>query len=270
MKRTIAALLCTVGTVGTVGALSACQQAPEEHPAPLTEMDEQLGVDPAWLAEQVETISRDTDTALGIVLIDDDFSAIRAGDTSMLHTWSTVKVPVAFAALEHCEVDEATREALVTTMIEISDNASTDQLWWCLEAAGGAEKLVGEEIAKADTQAELSPTWGMSEWSVESQARYGHYLAELADAEPDDTTAFVLDLMSHVDESQAWGLGTLGIPFKGGWSDTPDGTWESRQFGYATFGDKRYGVAVAATSEVGSFSDTTDALDQLAAALGTV
>lgn len=265
MKRTLLTLLCVVG------ALSACQEPPAEELAPvLTERDEHLGVDPQWLEDEVAKISRETDTALGIVLIDDDFSATRAGDTTMLHSWSTIKVPVAFAALEHCDVDKATREALMTSMIEVSDNASTDQLWWCLEASGGAEKFVGEEIAKADADVAPSPIWGTSEWSVESQAKYGLYLAQLADSEPDENAAFVLDLMEHVDESQAWGLGTLGIPFKGGWSDTPEGTWESRQFGYATLGEKRYGIAVAATSEIGSFSDTTDALDKLAEALGTV
>lgn len=228
--------------------------------------DEHLGVDPQWLEDEVSKISRETDTALGIVLIDDDFSATSAGDTSMLRSWSTIKVPVAFAALEHCDVDKAMREALMTSMIEVSDNVSTDQLWWCLEASGGAEKFVGEEIAKAEADVSTSPIWGVTEWPLESQAKYGLYLAQRADAD----AAFVLDLMEHVDESQAWGLGNLGIPFKGGWSDTPEGTWESRQFGYATLGDKRYGIAVAATSEIGSFSDTTDALDQLAAALGTV
>ena len=272
MSRKVTAVLLAVLLLA-LGAATAARvsQAPEE-PATrrLTEVDEQVGVDKHWLEAQVDEIARDTDTELGIVLIDDDYSAISAGDTSMLRTWSTIKVPIAFAALEHCDIDETMRGTLVTSMLEVSDNAATDQLWYCLETSGGAEKLVGEEIAKADADVEPNLIWGVSEWPVESQAKYGHYLAELADSEPDEHTAFVLDRMAHVHESQAWGLGNLDIPFKGGWSDAPDGSWESRQFGFGRIGDKRYGIAVAATSPIGSFSDTTDALDALANALATV
>ena len=233
----------------------------------LTEVDDTVGVDPDWLEAEVERIEADTDTSIGIVLIDDDDAAVTAGDVTSLAAWSTIKVPVAMAATEHCDASEEVLDTLITSTIEVSDNGSADQLWMCLAAAGGAKKLVADELAKADATATLEEAWGTSEWSLNSQARYAHYLAELSDREPDNA---VLDKMVHVDKSQSWGLGALGIPFKGGWSDDTDGSWQSRQLGFGQFADKRYGISMAAISEDGSFEDTTDALDELAEALASV
>ena len=206
----------------------------------LTEVDDTVGVDPDWLEAEVERIEADTDTSIGIVLIDDDDAAVTAGDVTSLAAWSTIKVPVAMAATEHCDASEEVLDTLITSTIEVSDNGSADQLWMCLAAAGGAKKLVADELAKAGATATLEEAWGTSEWSLNSQARYAHYLAELSDRKPDNA---VLDKMVHVDKSQSWGLGALGIPFKGGWSDDTDGSWQSRQLGFGQFADKRYGIS---------------------------
>lgn len=70
--------------------------------------------------------------------------------------------------------------------------------------------------------------------------------------------------MRNITEDQAYGLGQLGVPFKGGWSDVEeDGSWHTRQLGWI----KHVGVAIGARSADGSYEDTMDALDQVAEAI---
>ena len=53
-------------------------------------------------------------------------------------------------------------------------------------------------------------------------------------------------------------------PFKGGWSDAPDGSWHTRQFGFTTVGDTTYGIAIGARSLDGSEEDCQEALTRVA------
>lgn len=244
----------------TVGCLCACA-APEEEPAPLEvvrEAEETPGVDPEVLEAAIARIEEDTDTRMGLSLYD-GHEHHSFGSVASLPAWSTVKIPIAFAAMAHCEYDEDYIEELITLSIEISDNDATNELWACLNAAGGAEELVREEIGSR-----VEVAWGRTAWPFASQAEYAYKLSQRDDL----VTNPIINHMQRIDEEQSWGLGALGMPFKGGWGDIDeDGSWQSRQMAFGQINGVTYGIAAGALSEAGSFEATTQALDELAAVL---
>ncbi|OEY07585.1 hypothetical protein A0K93_06020 [Corynebacterium sp. BCW_4722] len=212
------------------------------------------------MEEAVARIEKDSDTEVGIALYD-GLTVTQAGSLSWLPAWSTMKVPIAMAAAEHCEAyDDDTIEQLTTAAIEWSDNDAARALWDCMGTDDEASALVAAEVAKAGTRVAVRGAFGTTRWSFAGQARYAHYLSQV------DEDNAVVAAMHHIAEDQAYGLGHIkGVPFKGGWSDfEPDGSWHTRQFGWLELDGVRYGVAVGARSEAGSYGDTMDALDAVA------
>ena len=121
---------------------------------------------------------------------------------------------------------------------------------------GGAS--LGEEIGKAGKVVEVEGAFGTTDWSFADQARYAYYLSTR------DQDQTVIADMHRITDDQAYGLGQLGIPFKGGWSDVDeDGSWHTRQFGWR----EGTGIAIGARSAAGSYDDTMDALDKVAEAI---
>lgn len=237
--------------------------------------------DPAWRPQlsivERETLARDFDrlketmagqVGLAIMPVGGGRMTV-LGDWTTGIAWSTIKVPLAIAALRHDpegSYDDA--EAAITW----SDNGAAESLWVSLgdgmEAAKAVQDVL-DETGDGDTgvvgpRTQLDYTaFGQTEWTLSNQARFGAALPCLPETET------VTRLMSQITPEQRWGLGTLaGAEFKGGWGpDDDSGIYLARQFGVVPTGAGHVGVALAAQADSGTFEDATALLDQLGALL---
>ena len=243
---------CTTGTATEAGTASPQPSQAFDVTATLRELRDDLA-----------DIEQETDTQLGISLYDGRINGF-TGTVATLPSWSSVKVPIARAAQEYCDIDEEQLSELITAAIEWSDNAAANQMLDCV-----GTQHVAEEVARAGADIEVSSAFGRSEWPLASAARYGWYLSTR-----DEDNEVIVSMHNIIDE-QSWGLGALdNAAFKGGWSgDRLEGSWHSRQMGFVRLdgsADREgaaLGIAIAARSPEGSYSDTIDALDKLTAAL---
>ncbi|MDR1512312.1 MAG: class A beta-lactamase-related serine hydrolase [Propionibacteriaceae bacterium] len=188
-----------------------------------------------------------------------------AGGWTTGHAWSTVKVPLAIAALD-AGVDGA--GAFAQAAITMSDNDAAWSLWNGLgagDAAGSAVEAVlaaGGDTATTVQRTQARPEYtpfGQTTWTLEDQARFAaHWPAGAAAAQ-------VWALMGQVDPSQRWGLGRFdGARFKGGWGPD-DGGHTVRQFGVVAVPGGCTALAVGASAA--TFEAGVSALDDLAARL---
>jgi len=199
----------------------------------------------------------------GIALSDGDMT-VSAGDVSPAASWSTIKVPIAIAALRE---DPSQRENVVAA-IQWSDNSAAQRLWESLgdpEQAGAATRNVLTEggvqipVNTVVTRDDFS-SFGQTKWSVSDQARFAANVECIYGSEP------VLEDMMMIDPSQSWGIG--GLPqaqFKGGWGPEPDGSYTARQFGLTkdlTTGQTR-AVEIIVRPEAGSFKDAQSMSNEL-------
>lgn len=231
---------------------SAAAPASAAHPGPLID-----GLD-----EKIAAIEEATNTQVSFSLFDGSHSA-NSGSGGALPAWSTIKVPIALTAWEHC-ADKAFAREQITAAIEWSDNDAAYALFHCIGSPEEASRLVGEEIAASGVSVYVEPSFGTTTWPIPAQARYAHHLASVPADNP------VIEEMHKIDEDHSYGLGTVAdLPFKGGWSDANDGSYHVRQLGFFTVDGTDYGVAIAARSLLGSEQDCHDALDELAALLTT-
>lgn len=192
------------------------------------------------------------------------------GDWTTGIAWSTIKVPLAIAALRH-DPEGAMLDA--EAAITISDNAAADALWNSLgdglEAAQAVQQVLDEAgdavtgVAGPRTRLDYE-AFGATEWSLTDQVRFASRLPCLPQTET------VTRLMGEIVPDQGWGLGTLdGAEFKGGWGpDDETGVYTARQFGLLPTRSGLVAVALAAQADSGSFADATALLDSLAALLG--
>ncbi|MVU75861.1 hypothetical protein GPX89_01210 [Nocardia sp. ET3-3] len=215
----------------------------------------------------------------------DDFAALRAqahgklglallpvggnhpavlGDWSSGVAWSTIKVPLAIAALRrHSDVSEQ-----VGSAITASDNGAASALWQSLGTPQAAATAVEQVLHEAgDTTTDVadrhnpanadwasdSLAFGSTVWSLSDQVRFASRLPCLPQS------ASVLALMGKVVAEQSWGLGGFtGARFKGGWGpDDATGAYTERQFGLVRTHSGTLAVAVAALPDSGSFEDAT-------------
>ena len=281
MKRRIAALfavlpLALVSCSGPGSPSSAPSDEPADEPAATTAPDANADLNLDGLDEKIAAIEEKTHTQLSFSLFDGT-RATNSGSGGALPAWSTIKVPIALTAWEHCDdkdfVLEQTRAA-----IEWSDNDSAYALWRCIGSDDEASRLVGEEIARSGVSVHVEPAFGTTTWPNPAQARYAQHLASIPADNP------VIQEMHKIDEDHSYGLGTIAdLPFKGGWSDDTDGSFHVRQLGFFTLSGSgagsevgagsdagaAFGVALAARSLLGSEQDCHDALDELAALLAS-
>ncbi len=193
------------------------------------------------------------------------------GDWTSGIAWSTMKVPLAVAALRH-DTDASILEE-VEAAITVSDNDAAYALWESLgdnaEAAQAVQDVL-DEAGDATTgvgapRTRLDDTsFGGTEWTLANQVRFASRLPCLPDTEA------VTKLMGEITPEQSWGLGLLdGAEYKGGWGpDDETGVYTVRQFGLVPIGSGRLAVALAAQADSGTFEDTTALLDALAALVG--
>jgi hypothetical protein len=177
--------------------------------------------------------------------------------------WSTIKVPLAIAALR---TDSSRTQDLVVKAITESDNPASEQLWSQLgnpaDAARKVQLVIGE-CGDAATVVELRrlrrgfTAFGQTQWALERQARFAAQLSLI----PDATT--VVDLMHHLAIEQRWGLAAKGVAAKAGWGPGVNGDYLVRQFGIVPTQSGQWGVALAAEAHDGVFETGVEVVDKL-------
>ncbi|MBC7301709.1 MAG: hypothetical protein H5T78_12205 [Nocardia sp.] len=181
--------------------------------------------------------------------------------------WSTIKVPLAIAALRNSSAYSSYAAAAITQ----SDNGAADTLWSSLgsgaEASDAVEGVLREggdvrtAVPTTRTRADAS-IYGQAEWALADQVRFASQLPCIPQSER------VVGLMQQIIASHHWGLGAFGsAEFKGGWGPDQGGKYLVRQFGLIDSPTGRIAVAFAAQPDSGSFNDGMTMLDKMATLL---
>lgn len=173
--------------------------------------------------------------------------------------WSTIKVPLAIAALRS---DPVRAHDLVVKAITQSDNPASEHLWSQLGEPAQAALQVQAVIQECGDQttvvesSRLRPgytAFGQTQWTLVNQARFAAHLA----ADPDATA--VVNVMSRLVAEHQWGLSAKGVAAKGGWGPGIGDDYLVRQFGILPTELGKLGVALAAQAE--NFKAGVDALE---------
>lgn len=185
-----------------------------------------------------------------------------AGDDTAYPAWSTIKVPIAIAALRQNPSQLANATAAITR----SDNASAEAMFAALPAGAAdsvmSEAGVGVPINTVKLRPEYS-TFGQTALTTSQEALLASNLRCVADS------ADVVSLMGQVIGEQAYGLGTLpGARFKGGWGPSDTGGYQVRQLGLVAGPRGDVAIAMTAIPGSGAYGDGQAMLSSMAAALG--
>ena len=178
------------------------------------------------------------------------------GDLQSGPAWSTIKVPLAIAALREGKPPTVTAE--MTAAIAESDNAAAETLW-----AGLGDPITAAQKVEAVLRETGDPTtvefrkvrpeftaFGQTDWSLADQAKF------VSSAVCDARNEPIFELMGEVVPGQSWGIGTLpGSRFKGGWGPSPTGNYLVRQIGILSAPAGTVAVAMAVEPASGSFDD---------------
>lgn len=178
--------------------------------------------------------------------------------------WSTIKVPLAIAALRS---DWLAAKDLVVNAITNSDNPASEELWSLLGDPVWAARRVQGIIAEGGDTATVVESrrlrrgytaFGQTQWNLQRQARFAAELSSIPDS------ADVIDLMQRLSAGQRWGLAAKGFAAKGGWGPGTRGEYLVRQFGVVPTPSGQWGVALAAEVHDGVFETGVDVLNTLA------
>jgi hypothetical protein len=160
--------------------------------------------------------------------------------------WSTIKVPLAIAALRS---DWLRAKDLVVNAITESDNRASEQLWAGLGDPEDAARRVQAVIAEGGDTATVVESrrlrrgytaFGQTQWTLQRQARFAAELPAIPES------ADVIDLMRRLTDSHRWGLAAKDMAAKGGWGPGVHGEYLVRQFGMVPTQSGHWGVAMAA------------------------
>ena len=190
---------------------------------------------------------------------------VTGGDWSTGTAWSTIKVPLAIAALRETDPPQAT-DAMRAAITQ-SDNDAAESIWQSLGDPPAAAKKVEAVLAEAGAPTTVESrkvrpeftAFGQTTWSLNDQATF------LSSAACDPKNQPIMDLMGQISPDQSWGLGEIaGTKFKGGWGPSLEGSYLVRQLGVIPVRDGFAVVAVAVEPNSGSFDDGTLDLTQIA------
>lgn len=217
------------------------------------------------LAAELQTLVDEVVASYGgnaVIAVSDGETELIGGPDLDYPAWSTVKVPIAVAALR---ADPDLRE-VAAAAIQISDNDAADYLWSSLPA-GAADEILSEADAPLTINDGQHPpeyrTFGSTDWPSSGQA---HFMANLGCV---DGAGPVLELMADIDPSQSQGLGELpDARFKGGWGPDEEDAYLYRQMGLV--GSEHGDIAVSLTVEPasGTLEDAQSMAGSLARGLG--
>lgn len=230
-----------------------------------------LDVD-AKLEDIVAQLEKAHDGDVGIALTTDE-GTFAAGNEGGGPAWSTIKVPLAIAALR-----DGVPEYLVDAAIKESDNDAAYALWfqvkWSEESPSAATDAIDAVLADADSAAQWQApdaqgdvSFGYAAWLLKDQAKFGAHLACVPESD------YVYEAMTDIVDWQRYGLTDMdGVHAKGGWGfDEDSGLYTQRQFGSMEIAGGTVGVAIMVVyddaAEVGEdedFDKATEALDDAA------
>ena len=197
---------------------------------------------------------------LGVALATSD-GTLSSGFVAPSPAWSTIKVPIAIAALRRDPGMHTDAAAAIT----VSDNDAAQRLY--AQAGEDAVNTVLSEmgLATAVNTAPIRPefsTFGQTLLNVSEEATMAGNLACLTGAAP------VIALMGQIESAQSYGLGAVaasgsaGAAFKGGWGPDPAGNYHVRQFGLIPRGDGIFAaVAITAVPTDGTYQTGQAMLD---------
>ncbi len=177
--------------------------------------------------------------------------------------WSTIKVPLAIAALRS---DRPRAQDLAVKAITESDNHASEQLWSQLGHPADAARQVQAVIAECGDAATVVESrrlrrgytaFGQTQWTLHRQAQFAAQLSSIPDA------ADVIDMMQHLTTGQRWGLAAKGFAAKGGWGPGIHGEYLVRQFGIVDTPSGHWGVALAAEAHDGVFETGVEVVNTL-------
>ncbi|MHA2788454.1 hypothetical protein ACXZ66_04830 [Corynebacterium sp. S7] len=268
-------------------ALSGCSRLqPDSESADVTEYVT-ITTTPRAAPEPVPSASTETSTESGEVGIDDaDLSAIvdRAvavhggsaaiaisngqsvavgGSDLDAPAWSTIKVPLALAALRDNPAQYDNAVAAITE----SNNSAASALWESLgtpsQAALSVESVLSEAGSPIAVNTEvLRPefsVFGQTLWSTTEQATFAANLACVRGADR------IIELMGNIDASQNYGLTQLaGASSKSGWGPNEAGAYDVRQLALISNSSGTLGVALTASPGTGTYEAAQSMSTQLA------
>jgi hypothetical protein len=178
--------------------------------------------------------------------------------------WSTIKVPLAIAALREGLGEQL--DADIKAALTVSDNEAAERIWAALgsgaEAAGKVQDVLADPATVVQAERVRPPftPFGQTKWQPENQAGF---LSRIA-CETDDPVKTVLTLMGQVS-ADTWGLGQIqGTKFKGGWGPGEHSGYLVRQFGILTDAAGAPTTIVAVIVEPGSFEEGQQDLTSIA------
>jgi hypothetical protein len=207
-----------------------------------------------------DELSRSVPATIGVAIAGVDGTILASlGTWSTGVAWSTIKVPLAIAALR---AGVGSRELVAATIAE-SDNAAAEDLWSGLgdpiEAARQVQAVIDDPTTVVESR-RLRPEYtpfGQTQWSLVRQAQFAARLPLIPDA------SGVVDLMHNLCPDHRWGLAAKGFAAKGGWGPGISDGYLVRQFAIVPIEAGHIGVALAADSRDGVFETGIDVLNDL-------
>jgi Beta-lactamase enzyme family len=207
------------------------------------------------LQRSFDDVSNGLPATVGIAIASAGGRPVSLGAWSSGVAWSTIKVPLAVAALEDDITD------LVFKTITQSDNAAAEELWSRL--GDSATQLVQSVIREAGDpttvvesrrlRAEYTP-FGQTRWALADQARFAAGLSRVPGA------SRVIDLMGDLSADHRWGLAGKGFAAKGGWGPGLADDYLVRQFAIVS---GTVGVALAAEVGDGGYEAGVEVVNTL-------
>lgn len=254
----------------TVTAETALPIEPDEHAEP----DDAAESDPsgaqaaqdaftAAFASLAATLPGPAGIAVAGTGPDGEPVVLTAGPLDAPVAWSTIKVPLAMAAVADDPGAMGEAEAAIT----VSDNPSAEALWNRLGTPDQAAARIEQVLADYGAGGATVPTqqlragfsiFGQTVWTPADQAAFAAAAVCTGAGGP------VIEMMGRISADQSWGLGTApGARFKGGWGPEPDGRYLARQFGVIDTAAGPVAVALAAIADSGDFGSATAMTTQI-------
>jgi hypothetical protein len=180
------------------------------------------------------------------------------GTTSLYHpgvaddTASIVKVDILATLLSEAQAQDLPltpdEQELSQDMIEESDDDDAQALW---DSEGGATAVGHFDDAAGLTQTtpDAAGYWGLTTTTAADQVQLLKKVAYPNPLLTDSSRNYELDLMTHVDPDQAWGVSSgveagATVAIKNGWLPLDSGGWEMNSIGFIDGGGRNYLVAV--------------------------
>ena len=208
------------------------------------------------LDRAVEKTARKYHAKVGVAISAGN-DTIAVGDKGKGPVWSTIKVPIAIAALK-----DGADKSLVDLAIKESDNDAAYSLWSQVQwHEGSADKAVEVLLEDYGSHADIHDTaFGYSTWSLKDQAVFG---AELPCIEEAD---YVHKVLKDIVSWQKIGLSKEErTRAKSGWGlDEDEDEYTYRQFGVHEVTGKRVGVALSVVTDGEDYAKAEPAVKYLA------